>query len=76
MKPEILEKAIRLHDSIQNIDVVTEFLSKHEKAYLELKSGFSETAFSVGFSKDVQSFLLREALREYRARLVDELDKL
>ena len=76
MKPEVLERAIKLNDSIKNIDHATDFLSKQEKVFLNLQSGFGETAAFIGFTKDVQDFFLYEALPMYRSRLVDELDKL
>ena len=76
MKPEVLERAIKLNDSIKNIDHATDFLSKHEKVFLNLQSGFGETSAFIGFTKDVQDFFLYEALPMYRSRLVDELDKL
>lgn len=76
MKPEILEKAIKLYDSIKSIDYATEFLSKHEKVFVALQSGFGESAKITGFTQEVQELLLYEALPLYRARLVEELDKL
>lgn len=76
MKPEVLERAIRLNDSIKNIDHATDFLSKQEKVFLNLQSGFGENAAFIGFTKDIQDFFLYEALPMYRERLVDELDKL
>ena len=76
MKPEVLERAIRLNDSIKNIDHATDFLSKQKKVFLNLQSGFGETAAFIGFTKDVQDFFLYEAMPMYRERLVDELDKL
>lgn len=76
MKPEILERAIKLYDSIKNIDRVTEFIATHERVFLNLQSGFGETAPSLGFTKEVQEFLIYEALPMYRTRIVDELDKL
>lgn len=76
MTPEVLERAIKLNDSINNIDHVTEFISKHEKVFLNLRSGFGETASFLGFTKEIQEFFIYEALRMYRARLADELDKL
>ena len=76
MNVEVLERAIKLNDSIKNIDHATDFLSKKEKVFLNLQSGFGETAAFIGFTKDVQDFFLYEALPMYRARLVGELDKL
>lgn len=76
MKPEVLERAIRLNDSIKNIDHATDFLYTQEKAFLNLQSGFGENAAFIGFTKDVQDFFLYEALPMYRERLVYELDKL
>jgi hypothetical protein len=76
MKPEILEKATKLYDSIKNIDYATEFISTHEKVFLNLQSGFGETASFLGFTKEVQEFLIYEALPMYRARIANELDKL
>ena len=76
MKPEVLERAIKLNDSIKNIDHATDFLSEQKKGFLSLQSGFGETSAFIGFTKDVQDFFLYEALPIYRSRLVDELDKL
>jgi hypothetical protein len=76
MKPEILERAIKLNDSIKNIDYATEFISKHEKVFLNLQSGFGETASFLGFTKEIQEFFIYEALPMYRARIANELDKL
>jgi hypothetical protein len=76
MKPEVLEKAIKLYDSINSIDRATDFTSKHERVFVELQAGFGESAKTIGFTKDVQEFLIYEALPLYRARLVEELDKL
>lgn len=76
MKQEVLEKAIKLNDSIKNIDRASEFLSKHEKVFLELRAGFEENAPLIGFTKEVQEFLIYEALPMYREHIADELDKL
>lgn len=76
MKQEVLERAIKLNDSIKNIDHATEFISKHEKVFLSLQSGFGETASFLGFTKEIQEFLIYEALPMYRTRIVDELDRL
>ena len=76
MTPEVLERAISLNDSIKSIDHAADFLSKQEKVFLNLQSGFGETSAFIGFTKDVQDFFLYEALPIYRARLVHELDKL
>lgn len=76
MKQEVLERAIKLNDSIKNIDDATEFISRREKVFLHLRSGFGETASFLGFTKEIQEFLIYEALPRYRERLVDELDKL
>lgn len=76
MRPEVLERAIKLNDSIKNIDGATEFISKHEKVFLCLQSGIGETAPFLGFTKEIQEFLIYEALPMYRARIVDELDRL
>ena len=76
MKPEILERAIKLNDSIKNIDHVAEFIASHEKVFLNLQSGFGETASFLGFTKEIQEFLIYEALPMYRTRIVDELDRL
>lgn len=76
MKQEVLEKAIKLHESIKNIDRVTEFLSKHEKVFLELRAGLKENDPLIGFIKEIQEFLIYEALPIYRERIADELDKL
>lgn len=76
MKQEVLERAIKLNDSIKCIDHATEFISKHEKVFLNLRSGFGETAPFFGFTKEIQEFLIYEALPMYRTRIVDELDRL
>lgn len=76
MKPEVLEKAIKLNDSIKSIDYATDFVSKNERVFVALQSGFGESAKITGFTKEVQDFLIHEALPLYKARLVEELDKL
>jgi hypothetical protein len=76
MKQEVLEKAIKLNDSIKSIDYATDFLSKNEKVFVALQAGFGECAKITGFTQEVQELLLYEALPLYRARLVEELDKL
>ena len=76
MKPEVLEKAIKLYDSINSIDRATDFVSKHKNVFVALQSGFGESARTTGFTKEVQEFLIYEALPLYRARIVEELDKL
>ena len=68
MKPEVLERAIRLNDSIKNIDHATDLLSKQEKVFLNIRSGFGENADFFGFTKDIQDFFLYEALPMYRER--------
>lgn len=75
MERQILEKAIKIRESIENIDNVFEFLKKHDRAYLELTAVFGESALYCGFRKDIQDFVL-DSLRDYRSRLEDELDKL
>lgn len=76
MKREVLERAIKLNDSIKNIDRASNFLSKQEEVFLRLQSGFGETAAFIGFTKDIQDFFMYEALPMYRERLVDKLEKL
>lgn len=76
MKQEVLEKAIKLNNSIKNIDRATEFISKYEKVFLELRFGSEENAPIIGFTKEIQEFLIYEALPMYRERIADELDKL
>lgn len=76
MKQDVLERAIKLYDSIKNIDCATEFISKREKVFLNLQSGFGETSSFLGFTKEIQEFLIYEALPMYKARIVDELDRL
>ena len=76
MKQEVLERAIKLNDSIKCIDHATEFISKHEKVFLNLQSGLGETASFLGFTKEIQEFLIYEAITMYRTRIVDELDRL
>ena len=76
MKQEVLDRAIKLNDSIKCIDHATDFVSKHEKVFIMIQSGFGECVPSCGFTKEVQEFLIYEALPMYRSRLVDELDKL
>ena len=76
MKQEILEKANKFYDSIKSIDYVTDFISKHEKVFIVVQSGFGESAKTTGFTKEVQDFLIYEALPLYRARIAEELDKL
>lgn len=75
MKPEVLEKAIKLRDSIQCIDHAIDFVSKYERVFMTIQSGFGECTPSTGFMKEVQEFLIHEALPLYKARLVEELDK-
>ena len=76
MKDETLKRAIKLYDSIKSIDHATDFVSKYEKVFIMIQSGFGECVPSTGFTKEVQEFLIYEALPMYRERLVDELDKL
>ena len=76
MKDETLKRAIKLYDSIKSIDHATEFVSKYEKVFIMIQSGFGERVPSTGFTKEVQEFLIYEALPMYRKRLVDELDNL
>ncbi len=76
MKPEVLEKAIKIYDSINSIDHATDFVSKHKNVFVALQSGHGECAKITGFTKEVQEFLIYEALPLYRAHIVEELDKL
>ena len=76
MKPEVLERAIKLNDSIKSIDQVTDFVSEHKKVFMMVQSGFGDNASFSYFTKEVQDFLIYEALPTIRGRLVDELDKL
>lgn len=76
MKPEVLERAIKLNNSIKNIDRVTEFISKHEKVFVEFIFGSEGNTSIIGLTKDIQEFLIYEALPMYRERIADELDKL
>lgn len=76
MKQEVLERAIKLNDSIKSIDQAADFVSKRERVFIMIQSGFGESAPTTSFTKEVQEFLIYEALPMYRSRLVDELDKL
>lgn len=76
MTQEVLERAIKINDSIKCIDRATEFTSKHEKVFLELRAGIDGNSFFIGFTKEIKEFLIYEALPMYRARIADELDKL
>ena len=76
MKEETLKRAIKIYDSINCIDYAADFVSKHESVFITIQSGFKEGSQSAGFTKEVQGFLIYEALPMYRKRLVDELDKL
>ena len=76
MTQEVLDRAIKLRESIKCIDDATDFISEQKRAFLQLQSGFGENAAYSGFTKMIQEFFLYEVLPEYRARLVDELDKL
>lgn len=76
MTQEVLERAIKINNSIKCIDRATEFISKHEKVFLELRAGINENPLFIGFTEEIKEFLIYEALPRYRARISDELDKL
>jgi hypothetical protein len=76
MKRKVLEKAIKLNDSINNIDRSMTFLSKYERYALEIiTTDCRVCAPRIELPEEVKDVLI-ETMSQLRQRLIDELDKL